>query len=526
MDFIVKALTVILEFGLIVFIHEWGHMMAAKRCGVAVPTFAIGMGPSLFSFQLGETRYHFCAFPLGGFVKIEGLVDDGHIPDNKAHVTEIAASGPDDEHGGVSAESPKISEMLEQRSRGRRWQDINGWQKSFILVAGPMMNIFAAIVTIFIMGQIGFQVNDVMISGLEDNMPAKEAGLQPGDIIKTVNGSAVENSQQFIFAVQHSGEQPITLGISRQGESLDISTSPRSRDNFNEGKLSLGVVLQEVMRSTNQISLVPTRSEGYAAGLRVGDEVVAMNGKPVSNGLDVLLELAPFNATSYEPEDFYGHALDEEGYPLDEQGRRLGISDADYLLSASGEPLLSETSGEPMEATVFGPMTLTISRNGEQHEVTLPAATSMIGAGMSFRSDLLRLPFSRALVRSLDEAKYSALGILAGMRALFTREGARSVSGPIGIFTLIGQSVSSDFYTFLMMFMVININLGLLNLMPFPLLDGGRLVFVALKGIGLRISEHSEAMVHFVGMLILFGFILYVSFFDVLALIPRSGGGG
>lgn len=523
MDFFIKAITVILEFGLIVFIHEWGHMMAAKRCKVAVPTFAIGMGPSLFSFQLGETRYHLCAFPLGGFVKIEGLVDDGHVPDK--HTAEVLSTSSETASPQeAQLENVTASELPQKESGVKRWQDINGWQKSFILVAGPLMNIFAALVTIFIMGQIGFQVNDVMISGIEDNMPAQTAGLQAGDIVHSVNGSPIENSQQFIFAVQHSGGQAVRIGISRVGEQLELTATPRNRENFNDGKLSLGVVLQEVMRSTNVVSLVPARSSGYSAGLRVGDRVVAMDGKPVSNGLDVLLAMAPFNPTTYEPEDYYGHALDAEGYPLATDGQRLGISDDGYLIDTSGEKLISEQNGKAMEAQVFGPINLTVERGTEQQELTLPAATSMISAGMNFKSDLLRLPFKRAIIRSLEEAKYNLLGIMDGMRALFTKEGARSVSGPIGIFVLIGQSASSDLYTFLMMFMVININLGILNLMPFPLLDGGRLVFVALKGIGLRITEHSEATVHFIGSLILIGFILYVSFFDVAALIPRGGG--
>jgi regulator of sigma E protease len=523
MDFFIKAIIVVLEFGLIVFIHEWGHMMAAKRCKVSVPTFAIGMGPSLFSFQLGETRYHLCAFPLGGFVKIEGLVDDGHIPEKQPSEMEFDPVDTD-RSAELQVETTSVSEAQPEKSAVKRWNDINGWQKSFILVSGPMMNIFAALVTIFIMGQIGFQVNDVMISGVEDNMPAKEAGLQAGDIVHSVNGSPIENSQQFIFAVQHSGGQPVRIGINRIGEQLELSATPRNRDNFNEGKLSLGVVLQEVMRSTNAISLVPARSSGYSAGLRVGDKIVAMDGKPVSNGLDVLLAMAPFNPTTYDPEDYYGHALDEQGYPLNEDGQRLGISEDGFLLGSDGEKLLSEHSGEAMEAQVFGAINLTVERGTEQLQITLPAATSMISAGMNFKSDLLRLPFKRAMVRSLEEAKYSLLGIVDGMRALFTKEGARSVSGPIGIFVLIGQSASSDIYTFLMMFMVININLGILNLLPFPLLDGGRLVFVALKGIGVKITEHSEATVHFIGSLILIGFILYVSFFDVAALIPRGGG--
>ncbi len=520
MEFLFNALAVIVVFGLIVFIHEWGHMMAAKRAGVAVPTFAIGMGPSLLSFQIGETRYHICAFPLGGFVKIEGLVDDGHIP-----AADRAEQAVLKETEDLESEPQKLSEMQAGRKKyWKHWQDINGWEKASILVAGPLMNIVAALLTIFAMGQIGFHVNDVMINGVEDGMPAQEAGMQAGDIVESINGHLVENSQQFILAVQASGGNPVNIGINRKGEFFELTATPRQRETFNEGRLSLGVVLSEVMKSSNVISLVPARSAGYSAGLRVGDQIVELNGRPVTNGLDVLLAMAPFNDKSFEAQDYYGHPLDKEGYPLNAAGQRFEISEDNHLLDDNGNTIISEISGEPMVVQVFGPLELTVERDGERANFVLPAATTMVSGGLNFRSNLIRLPFDRALVRSLDEAKYSLLGIVDGMRAIFTKEGSKSVGGPIMIFNLIGQSASSDLYTFLMMFMVININLGILNLLPFPLLDGGRLVFVGLKGMGLKISEHSEATVHFVGSLVLIGFILYVSFFDVVALIPRSGG--
>jgi RIP metalloprotease RseP len=109
---------IIIVFGIIVLVHEWGHMMAAKLCGVAVPDFALGMGPSLFSRFWRGTRYHICAFPIGGFVQIAGLTDD---PLNKQ---DGSAAGP-------------VEEQFTNGGRlSRRWQDINGWQKASSLLPG------------------------------------------------------------------------------------------------------------------------------------------------------------------------------------------------------------------------------------------------------------------------------------------------------------------------------------------------------------------------------------------------------
>jgi regulator of sigma E protease len=103
------------------------------------------------------------------------------------------------------------------------------------------------------------------------------------------------------------------------------------------------------------------------------------------------------------------------------------------------------------------------------------------------------------------------------MRMLFTEEGAKSISGPVGIVRIIGQSAQSGLHTFLFVFMLINLNLGLINLMPVPALDGGRLVFVALSGIGIRINEKREAFVHAMGMILLLSLIGLVTLTDIVA---------
>jgi regulator of sigma E protease len=94
----------------------------------------------------------------------------------------------------------------------------------------------------------------------------------------------------------------------------------------------------------------------------------------------------------------------------------------------------------------------------------------------------------------------------------------RSISGPVGIARVIGQSAKSGLYQFLQIVMLININLGLLNLLPLPALDGGRLVFVALGGIGIRIPEKREALVHAIGMIMLLGLIGLVTLTDLRSL--------
>jgi len=136
---------------------------------------------------------------------------------------------------------------------------------------------------------------------------------------------------------------------------------------------------------------------------------------------------------------------------------------------------------------------------------------------VAFKPELSRLPLGESVSRSLEDAKNMMIGMFYALRMMFTEHGAKSVSGPVGIASIISQSAQSGWYTFLQIIILININLGLLNLLPLPALDGGRLVFVGLGGIGIKVSEKREALVHAVGMVMLLGLIGVVTFTDILA---------
>jgi len=120
-------------------------------------------------------------------------------------------------------------------------------------------------------------------------------------------------------------------------------------------------------------------------------------------------------------------------------------------------------------------------------------------------------------VRSLNNVWQMFTSVFLMLRALFTKVGIESITGPVGIVALIGQSAHGGPYVFLQIVVLLNLALGVLNIMPLPALDGGRLVFVGLHGIGIHVPEKREALVHAVGMVMLLGLIVLITFTDILA---------
>jgi len=265
--------------------------------------------------------------------------------------------------------------------------------------------------------------------------------------------------------------------VQRGNEQLTLTATPRVIEGFNNKKASLGVAMREIFFATTRISLVPPKSVGYQQGLKVGDVVTHVNGEPISNGYEVLFNLAQF---------------DENLNPIDSEGLPLGPDEGN-------------------------PVSLTIDRHGESLSFVLPGDTTFVSLGVQFYPRLEKLPAGASLLRSLRDARDMVALIILNLRMLFTKVGVQSVSGPVGIMSLIGQSAQSGTYTILQIIILLNAFIGFFNLLPLPPLDGGRLVFVMLGGVGIKIAPQREALVHLVGMMLLLGLILVVTFTDIMA---------
>lgn len=200
----------VLVFGLLIFIHEFGHFLVAKRVGIKVLEFALGMGPKLFGFQKGETLYSLRLFPIGGFVRMAGMEPQDL----------------DDERG---------------------FNKKSVWQRMAVISAGPAMNLVLAVFLFAsIFAFIGLPRPEPIIGEVIPGHPAAAAGLQPGDRILAINGEKVGSWAEMVALIQKHPGQPLTLEVQRGQERLKIklvAESRRTDDGRELGFIGIGQAL-------------------------------------------------------------------------------------------------------------------------------------------------------------------------------------------------------------------------------------------------------------------------------------------
>lgn len=206
---LIRIIAIVLVLSVIVVIHEWGHMMAAKLLGIDVPEFAVGLGPRIAGWRGKRTEYSLRLLPLGGYCRFD---EDMEKMDEKGRLTSILARGP--------------------------------WQKIFVSFAGPLMNFLLAILLFAaLFSFIGIPGDyEPVIGEVSPGSPAEAAGLLPGDRILSLEGEPLEVWSELSLILQEkSGEEPLTLVVERAGQELALSLTPRFDET--EGRLLIGVIV-------------------------------------------------------------------------------------------------------------------------------------------------------------------------------------------------------------------------------------------------------------------------------------------
>jgi regulator of sigma E protease len=394
-------LTTLLAFlfvlGVLIFVHELGHFLAARRVGVRVLTFSLGFGPKILKVKRGDTEYCISAIPLGGYVKMAG-------------------ENPDD---------PRSGQPDEFLSKSK-------WQRFQILIMGPLMNIVLAVVVLaFVLAQgtqvLAYRDQPPVVGAVVAGSPADRVGIQRGDRILTVAGDEVETWEDLLLAIMTKPDRDVAVSLLRDGQTRSLMIRPTAEGRYEVGNIG-------VLPDTNPSVTVIKGEPAEEAGFMDGDVIVAVNGQRIATG------------TQFR---------------------------------------------QAIEAHAGRPMEVTVRRDGQEVRLTATpekrGETGWLGLRIFEESKEFDPTPLEAIRLSVERNIESSGLIFKTLGGLFTGEtSVRQLQGPIGIAQLSGESAAEGVLSLLSLMAMLSINLGILNLMPIPVLDGGHILILLLEGIARR----------------------------------------
>jgi len=199
-----------LVLGVLILVHELGHFWAAKLVDIEVSRFSIGFGPKIFGFKPGETEYVLSALPLGGYVKMEGMIDE-----------EVTST--------LEGDSPNADRQPSPRDFDAKPL----WARFFVISAGVLMNlVFAFVAFSFIAHERGEY--QPVVGDVTEGSPAAEVGLLAGDVIREINGRQMRDQSDVLRVIQPRAGEPLTLTVERDGQTLEVEVVPGVHRQYNE----------------------------------------------------------------------------------------------------------------------------------------------------------------------------------------------------------------------------------------------------------------------------------------------------
>ncbi|HEX5343587.1 MAG TPA: RIP metalloprotease RseP [Duganella sp.] len=452
MNFIQTVLAFIVCLCSLIVCHELGHYLVARWCGVKVLRFSVGMGKVVWSRRFGpdQTEWAISALPLGGYVKML-----------------------DGREGDLSG--------LPEADLKREFTRQNVWKRIAIVAAGPAANFLIAIVLFAGLFMHGVEEPSSKISVRAADSAAAQAGLQSGDVITAINDQPVQvwSELRWQFIQSAIDKHDIRLAAERPGQGRIAATVPASAlaglDLEDDVPSQLGV---GVSRPAPVVQQVMPGSPAERAGLREGDLLTAVDGKPVADGI-AFIDVIRASA-----------------------GKTVQVA-----LLRAGQALIVDVAPQAEQAkTSKG--TVTVGK---------------IGAYVALAPDMINVPSSpvAAVGKAVAKVWDTCTMTLKMIGKMITGEASlKNVTGPITIADYAGQTARMGAVSYLSFIAFISISLGVMNLLPIPVLDGGHLLYYSLEVLtGRSVPERVGEIAQRLGMGLLLTLMLLAVFNDVARLL-------
>ncbi|WP_413559098.1 RIP metalloprotease RseP [Bdellovibrio sp. HCB209] len=529
--------------GILIFVHELGHFLVARWCGVRVEVFSLGFGKKILKYKKGDTTYALSIIPLGGYVKMFG-------------------------------EQPGVE--LSEEDKKVAFTHKTVWQRIAVVLAGPLMNFFFAIVIFMAVAMIGEDAKMPVLGDINQKTAAYEAGFRSGDTIVSINDTPISTWEEIQKTLSLKEQQDLHLDVvvKHEGAQETSKIAVNAKAEANPNILSSYSFMANVdgltpMSSGTTVGVIGN-SPLYALGLRTGDSITAINGQKVAYWRDLDATLVkqnpkdtltievlgkregdkvdkPITVTMAALESMKTFSLSALGLESSElylskvmdnsPAKAAGLKEGDRLVSINSVTLAKwdDVIANIKSFDGKNPVDIKVLREGQTVDlkITPKMTTQMTAMGSEEKrytigiAPVVNIAMPETLVvRTLNPVAAVARGaektwdvtvmtVMSFVRLFQAKISPKNIGGVISIGQAASETYKIGITQFLQMMAIISVNLFILNLLPVPVLDGGHLVFYTIEVIkGAPLSLRKMEIAQQVGMALLMSLMIFALFND------------
>jgi regulator of sigma E protease len=471
-----SILLFILALSVLIVVHEAGHYLCARWMGVHVEVFSLGYGKRLFGKKIAGTDFRVSIFPLGGYAKMYGDITEEvaaemvRSPGRKRKGKKDIESADKDVFHLDSPELKKSVEPKEYIPPEKSFFNKKRWQKAIILFGGSVFNIILAVIFIWIANIAGREVPvyksyPPVLGGVIDSSPAAAAGLKTGDRILSINGQKMPDWDHVEVYVMMSPKDKLSIVLDRAGSEMPFSVQP-----IPVGPHKIGYI-GVLNNSPLHISEVLKSSVAEKVGLQVGDIIKTINGKKILYWVD---------------------------------GVRL-------ISESPGKMLMLEIERDKKMITVeAAPEVIKDKKTGE--------VTGQLGFRPGSPMKIVKMDALDGLWESINEnVRFTGLFFVSLGKLIRGKLSFSSMSGPLEIGRISIEVAQQGALPLIYLMGFIALNLGLFNLLPIPMFDGGAILILILEGLRRKdFKMVTKERILQIGFFFIIALVIIVFYFDIM----------
>ncbi|OCJ12268.1 RIP metalloprotease RseP [Rhizobium sp. AC27/96] len=539
-----NVITFVFVLSLLVFVHEMGHYLVGRWSGIRIMAFSIGFGPEIAGFtDRHGTRWKLSLIPLGGYVRFFG-----------------------DEDASSKTDVDQLSAMTEEE-RAQSFAGAKLWKRAATVAAGPIANFILAIAIFAVLFSIyGRTAADPVVAMVTRDGAAAEAGIEPGDRLVAIDGVKITTFDEVQRYVGLRPGRTITLSVERDGQKRDFKIIPKlveDTDQFgNKMEMGrIGIALVDPL-----VTAIEPAGPAAKAGILAGDRLVAVDGNNVATyydigryvsdrpGKSIVLTVQrngqirdfPVVPEKLTDTDASGNKKDVGSIgiapidPLvgsiapDSPAEAAGLELGDRILSVDGRAVSSIGEVQRYAAAhADKPVTLSVERNGQARDLPVTPKKSEEADAFGTQTEIATIGITDG--QKPIKLRYEAYGPLQAVGEGVKQTGsiisgtfeylanviggymkADQLGGPIRVAQLSGQMATLGFAAVLQFAAILSVSIGLLNLMPVPVLDGGHLMFYAIEAVrGKPLGARAQDIAFRIGFAMVLSLMVFATWNDI-----------